>query len=272
MALEAFNLVEIANHTAKKNQLEQSLFLLYSYAKYYNDNYNRHTGEYISRIYPPYEFQLSSTPLNESLAAMYKIIPKFKQKYQVDKMSLITLTDGHSNNSNKNTYQTQDGKLTKTDNDWGAIPVLKLGAKQIKAKGNDYYRNSTTGLLLEGLKRKFNLTTIGFFLLQRTQRYEFERYALSEKQMSLPWGIREELYNKIRSEFTKNKSASVKQEGYSEYFIINAKTMRVENTNLEELDKMTTPKRGDYKRIFGKSMKSRTVSRVLLSKFIRRVA
>jgi hypothetical protein len=46
--------------------------------------------------------------------------------------------------------------------------------------------------------------------------------------------------------------------------------MKVENSNLDELKE--TSKKGDIKRIFGKSMKSRTVSRVLLSKFIKQVA
>jgi len=271
MVVEAFNMVEIASHTAKKQQLDQSLFLLYSYSKYYDDNYNwRSQEKYINRLYPPYEFQLSSTPLNETLAAMYKIIPQFKQKYQVDKLSLITLTDGHSNSSNKAKWLTKEGKLDKSDSDWGSVPVLKIGSKYIKASGNDYDRCSTTGLLLEGLKRKFNMTTIGFFLLKRQNRYEFERYAFSSKQQNLPYSLREELYRKIRTEFTKNKSASVKQEGYSDFFLVNAKTMKVENTDLNEVK--DNSKKGDIKRIFGKSMKARTVSRVLLSKFIKRVA
>ena len=61
---------------------------------------------------------------------------------------------------------------------------------------------------------------------------------------------REELLSKIRKEFTKNKSASVKADGYNEFFLINAKTMKVENSNLDELKE--TSKKGDIKRIFGK--------------------
>ena len=39
---------------------------------------------------------------------MYKIIPLFKTKYQVSKLSLITLTDGHSNRDNKGNFMTVD--------------------------------------------------------------------------------------------------------------------------------------------------------------------
>ena len=87
---------------------------------------------------------------------------------------------------------------------------------------------------------------------------------------SAPENMNDKKLEKIMSEFNKNKSASVKQEGYTDFFLLNAKTMKVENTDLNELKE--TSKKGDIKRIFGKSMKARTVSRVLLSKFIKRVA
>ena len=88
-----FNLVEIANHTIKKQKLDQSLFYLYAYVSITMTIIHIEETEYIERLYPPSEFHLSSTPLNEALATMYKIIPLFKTKYQVSKLSLITLTD-----------------------------------------------------------------------------------------------------------------------------------------------------------------------------------
>ncbi len=272
---KGFNLVEVANHSMKKQDLEKSLFLLFAFGKYYSDNYGygrRRYDEYKERISPPRHFYLSSTPLNEALASMYKIVPMFRQKYQVDKMSLITLTDGHSNDSNKSVYRTaEDGTLQVDERgSYSRKPVLRLGKKELSMKGQFYSREETTALLLEGLRRKFRITTIGFFLIQNSRRYEFERYALSDSQRDLPYSLREELLSKIRKEFTKNKSASVKADGYNEFFLINAKTMKVENSNLDELKE--TSKKGDIKRIFGKSMKSRTVSRVLLSKFIKQVA
>ena len=37
---------------------------------------------------------LGATPLNAALASMIEIVPMFKQKYVLEKMSFITLTDG----------------------------------------------------------------------------------------------------------------------------------------------------------------------------------
>ena len=45
----------------------------------------------------PNNYLLSSTPLNGALVALDKIIPLFKNKYSIEKLSLITLTDGHAN-------------------------------------------------------------------------------------------------------------------------------------------------------------------------------
>ena len=264
---EAFNLVEIANHTIKKQKLDQSLFYLYAYGKYYNDNYSyRRNLEYIERLYPPSEFHLSSTPLNEALATMYKIIPLFKTKYQVSKLSLITLTDGHSNRDNKGNFMTVDGVVREMpERGYGSQGILKLSkGKEIKGQGG------TTGLLLTGLKKKFGITTIGFFILKSSRRWEFDRYALSQRQHKLSWELQDQIKLKVRAEYNKHKAASVEAYGYNEFYLINGKDMQVQNANLDEIKE--DAKKGDIRRAFSKSMKQRTVSRVLLNKFIKQVA
>lgn len=258
-----FNLVEVASHTIKKTDLEQSLMFLWSYAKHYEGDRHWRRDGYVEYLYPPYAFHLSSTPLNESLAAMNKIIPLFKQKYQVEKMSLITLTDGHSNNDNKTTYKTDiDGTLQPKREGYGKTALLKVGSKYIKTKGN------TTALLLQGIKRKYNVTTIGFFIVKTRRSWEFERYLGLDHIKD--YFLRDQKADMLKKEFSKNKSVAVSQNGYNEFYLINGKDMSVDNANLNDLKE--DAKKGDIKRVFTKSMKSRTVSRVLLSKFIKQVA
>ena len=43
---------------------------LWSYAKHYEGDRHWRRDGYVEYLYPPYAFHLSSTPLNESLAAM----------------------------------------------------------------------------------------------------------------------------------------------------------------------------------------------------------
>ena len=86
----------------------------------------------------------------------------------------------------------------------------------------------------------------------------------------MPYDKREVLYQKNRVKFNKEKVCAVPQKGYDDYYIVNAKDMKVENTDLEGIN--DTMKTGKIKNLFSKSMKGRITSRVLLNKFIEKVA
>ena len=60
------------------------------------------------------------------------------------------------------------------------------------------------------------------------------------------------------------------EETYNKYFVINGKTMKVENTDLSAVN--DGMKSASSKRLFSKSMKGRIISRTLLNKFIQEVA
>ena len=63
----------------------------------------------------------------------------------------------------------------------------------------------------------------------------------------------------------------VDAEGYDKYFILDGKKLDIQNfdMNQEQVKKGTA---SELKRIFGKSMQNRLVSRVVLNKFIQEVA
>ena len=75
----------------------------------------------------------------------------------------------------------------------------------------------------------------------------------------------------MRKQMTKDKAIAVDADGYNKYFILDGKKLDVENfdMNQEEVKKGTA---SELKRIFGKSMQNRLVSRVVLNKFIQEVA
>ena len=76
--------------------------------------------------------------------------------------------------------------------------------------------------------------------------------------------------NIIKKQFNKEKCAIIDKNGYNKYFVINGKTMKIENADLSAVnDNMKT---GKIKSIFSKSMKGRIISRTLLNKFIDEVA
>ena len=78
-------------------------------------------------------------------------------------------------------------------------------------------------------------------------------------------------YNAMRKQMTKDKAIAVDAEGYHKYFILDGKKLDIQNFDMNQ----ETVKKGtasELKRIFGKSMKNRLVSRVVLNKFIQEVA
>jgi len=272
MALDSVKLVNVANHKLKKIQLDESMMYLYWLSLHYDNRYSSYRDyDYSIPQSPgiPREYYLGSTPLNEALVVMLKLVPMFKEKYKVEKMNFITLTDGGGNYGSSQVFTTdENGKLTtiesRADND-----VYIYKKKQYKLDRHNWGSGKTT-LFLNMLRKLYDIKTIGFYLIKRIRGYETERYFKDSYNSKLTWDQRDKLYQKRKSEFSKNKVAIVKQDGYDDYYIVNAKDMKVENTDISQVN--SDMKVGRIKQLFSKSMKGRITSRVLLNKFIEKVA
>ena len=198
--------------------------------------------DYISVPSVMNKYYLSSTPLNESLIAMDTIIGKFRKDYKTDKVALVTLTDGSANS------------ITSVD---GGELMIKLNNRykhceySWRGKGKDL-----THHLLEYLKKKYQLQTIGFFLIKK---YNELRYTFS-----VPYA-KEALAKRM---FTRDKFIADYDTGYDVYYYCKSDT-KVSNQVFE--DKDTTNKRY-LKKMFMSGMKKRLNSRVLLQNFIKRIA
>ena len=84
------------------------------------------------------------------------------------------------------------------------------------------------------------------------------------------WNDKQSKLEAVKKKFNKDKVADVNKPGYNKYFLLNGKTMTVENTDLSAVN--DGMKAGKIKQLFSKSMKGRIVSRSLLNKFIEEVA
>jgi len=73
---------------------------------------------------------------------MNKLVPMFKKKYNIEKLTFITLTDGSSNSNYyiNNVVNTEEG-LQQSKADTGT-PVIKVGKKQYSL-GKSFYGNVT---------------------------------------------------------------------------------------------------------------------------------
>ena len=278
---EDFQLVNIASHRMKKSELEEALMYTYQMAMYYDDRYgsyrnywknyekNKDRIEARQNCYGiPNEYCLGNTPLNEALIYCHKLIPEFKRKYNIEKLTFITLTDGGGNSFSRGTYDPVSGNKSgwlRGDDDYDKTPVFKIGKRKVVQDKDDYWSEGITNILLNEIKR-LDVNVIGFFILKKIRRYDIEKYFEGRDYFE-----REKNYVKARKEFKKDKAIIVDKKGYNKFFLLDGKSMNVENFSMNntEIKKGTV---SEFKRIFGKSMKNRLVSRVVLNKFIQEVA
>jgi len=236
-------LVQLFSHRQSKLDFFRTAKNLHRSALYYSYRYGWacKEGDKAPRILSDYE--LSTTPLNESLIAMDTIIKKFKQDYKTDKLSLVTLTDGSADSMKG----LDSGKL-----------YLKLGQSYVDCSGWRGNSNKTTltNRLLKYLKEKYNLQTIGFYLVNK--------FATLRHSYDLPYA-KEELARKM---FLKQKFIPDYTTGYDVYFYCKSDTSVV--NNLYEATDTTNKKQ--LKKMFMSGMKKRLDSRVLLQNFIKSVA
>jgi hypothetical protein len=250
----------------KKTKLDESLMYIWSMALSYHGRYSANSRDLWEgdNFNCPSEYYLGSTPLNQAIVALNEMIPIFKNKNKIEKMSVITLTDGGANWCFGSTMG-DDGK---SNIQHGSTPVIKVGKKSYTTKDNDrFYRSGEyTGLLLDIIRQRHGVSTIGFFVTKKLRTWDYDNYIGDYKD----YQDKELKRAKIRSSMTKNRFAQVQQTGYSKYFLLNGKKMMVENTNLDGIK--DTMKSGGIAKLFKKSMKGRITSRILLNQFIQEVA
>jgi len=243
-------LVQLFTHKMSKTDMLLSGKTLYTMAHYYNDRYGYRRGydDVLDKGYtvsPHIDYHLSSTPLDESLIAMDTIIKQFKDQNKVDKTIFVALTDGGANSIHGVHGNQTSGDL------W-----VKLGKNYVQCESWWRSGKSLTDRLLVYLKKKHNIKTIGFFLVNKFQNLRHHIDSLRESDL-------------LRKAFNKDKVIAYKKSGYDVYYFVKADT-NVSDNNLDEIT--ADSKKSEIKKLFAKNMKGRLVSRVVLNKFIREVA
>ena len=271
-------LVNIASHRMKKTVLHECLLYLYQMSFYFNRSYSYYTD---NRGFQGYcipissDYHLTSTPLNEAILMCDKLIPVFQSKYKVEKLSFITLTDGEANSEMADYVYDTSKTNNKSLREYGAQIVIKDLKKRyttVKTIEDRSYNSRTalTASLLKMIKDKYNLTTIGFYLSKRVNKNSFEQFVPTSIYKNGQYQGVNPNFEKYRKQFLRDKVIEIPKQGYDSYYVINGKDMDVENYTLGNIaaDESTS----NIKKMFTKSMRNRIYSRVLLNKFIEKIA
>lgn len=227
----------------------------------------------VRRLYRPWYFMhcsgynMGGTPLNEALAYMLDYLPKFSKANNIEKMSLITLTDGEGGSlpcssgryieerhydyaTHKNIVVKNFLKDPKTKKDY---PIDRLGPSQTEA-------------ILNMIKDRHSVNVVGFYICRNSRRD-----LSSAVKNNLPGysGSVDAMVEDMRKEFRESGFASIKNTGRDDLFIVPQNKLIVEDGELE-VDETQTARQ--IARMFTKQMSGRKTSRVLLNQFIGYVA
>lgn len=249
------------------NMLHANFKLLELFSsKMTNSEFNKMVDITVSRYFTYQDgFRLGSTPLNESLTYLYNYIPQFQQQYNVEKMTLITLTDGDGSIlRNKDGFNIRRGRQEHIDNTKYVTLVPFLTDKVTK---KNYPLDDTamqTKSLLRAIKDRYNLTTLGFYITQTGYRSMIN--AMDCHGIERNYGMVDDLKSAMR----KNGFATLKNTGRDDLFLIPINSTKIKDD--KELEVSSKDSGSKIAREFSKALNTKKTSRILLNQFIGWVA
>jgi len=270
-AMDQFSLLQLFTSTMKKQEFQNACIEIYKVAMSYSNKLN----EFISYYYSPCTLlSLGGTPLNAAVLASIPMIKRFKKENQIQKMNTIFLTDGDSHDhrdffvpvdGNEQSYQVKDEKNGLKYGDMPYENNMVCIDNQTKYSFKMSYMRNTTKDYFELLKRKVDTVLIGFHIVHR--KLEQEDIGRIAGKTYYRVNMRES--EKIRDSFRKNKFVISTKNGYDEqYYIKGSKDLEINDEGFT----VDPNKRTSLVAAFKKYSKNKVMSRVLLNKFIEKVA
>jgi hypothetical protein len=246
-----FALMNLLTSKVNGKNLEHQLLNIWRLAVCFDNAY------YCKYSYPN-RLCLSGTPLNESLIALHQILPEFQRQNKLQKVQCVILTDGEASqlpyhveikrNPSANPYIGVRGVNPKAT----FLRDRKLGTTY----KFDYGYHQYTDVLLRNLKDKFpTVNFIGIRVLAGRDANRFIQlyHHYSDKQ-----------YNKIQSDWKKEKSFTITNSGYDAYFGLSSSALSQE----AEFEVADHASKAQIKSAFVKSLKSKKMNKKVLGEFI----
>ena len=235
------------------------------------------------RTYNLSPWELSSTPLPEALCAMMTIVPNFRNHYKLDKVNLITLTDGEANCG-------FDGVISATHiAEGGHIPRHNIrpirGYSQqgvyecpitrkvypIMVQGTYVHEyEAQCRLLLTVLRESYGIKTLGIFLDNDSHGKSVKSRVL---ERYLGWrNYNRDLWARVRKGVKANGFATIatKYCAYDEFYIVPTGNMQIDDGRIGDVPDDIT--KGKLKTLFLKAQKNKVGSRVLAERLMTLIA
>ena len=250
-----FSLMNLFTSKVNGKELEHQMLNIWRLAVCFDNTY------YCKYTYPN-RLSLSGTPLNESLVALYQILPQFQKQNKLQKVQCVILTDGEANHL---PYHLEVKRAWDKDSYIGCRGInpnttflrdRKLGTTYKFDYGYHHY----TDVLLHNLKDKF--PTVNFIGIRVLAGRDANRF------IGLYHSIADKQFDKIQTDWKKVKSFTITNSGYDAYFGLSSSALSQE----AEFDVADDASKAQIKTAFVKSLKSKKMNKKVLGEFIELVA
>ena len=270
LVLEDVSLLQFVTSDMKTVKYNEAMANLYQIALVYQHSYthrrfnNPDYDPYAPMFHEPHCLRLGGTPLDSAIYQSINVVNKFKAKHKVQKMNTIFLTDGSGHTMGKATLKKDNGEMGFMDTYMYDINVKDgtysftygKNTKKFRSHFHAYHRQ-----FLSYFKHKTGSTVIGYYVAGKALKYwDVGTFATTDGY---------DTFEKARAEMRKNKVVTMTDIGYDELFITTKTNMKVDDTEMTITSDMTA---GKMKQQFSKNFKQKKMSRVLLNKFVERVA
>ena len=264
VSMDDLSMCQLVHSGLKRNELEQALKWLYART----DHARGPVNDWIKCK----EEDWGSTPLNQALIVSHKLIKKFRNKHNIEKVTLLSITDGDTNRLRV----VDDRKIKKVNTvGWENKIKLTVDGKTLSLWGG----RKGTKTLYENLRKRYDVNVMGFFVadcnsqfrnkihdawcdLNGKDRYDIETYDYEEFRKA-----------KIK-ENSKNKCIEFKNAlGYNNFFLVRGNAFNVDDEDLDTFintDKEVTD--SHLKTAFRKMAKNKKTNKNLMTKFGEAVA
>ena len=252
-------LVEYLSNESKKDTFDTHAQYLFRLSSHFQNR-----NQYLGYNFPiPHQVNLGGTPLNDSLIALKTIIPTFKKKYGVEKLHVVTLTDGESNTigilQKPNLPDDLQHKLYRGG--LHGMAVVRDRKSGFHSKPSNDCHGGLTQQILKYLKYTFPETNfIGFRICNGSDASHFIRYS---GQVDF------EAEGAILKKWRKDKSLCLPNcNGYQELYLLNSTSLESDTDFEVKADATNAQIRSAFK----KSLGAKANNKKVLSNFITQIA
>ena len=234
-----------------KKDFEESIFYLWLRI------WERDQGYYSSSFPKARIEEYGSTPLNQALIVMHKLMKKFINRHKIEKMNFITFTDGDANGLHVygGAYSPSEFRI----NIDGKVVVAKAGS-----------RKSVTEAILKNLEKVYAANNVGFFMCDRGTDWRWRLQDAIWAQNPDIYDTDEILREKYK-EYRKNKCIEFADVyGYKKWYCI--KGGKQLDAQADDFEVNNDATQGQLTAAFKKFSKSKKNNKVLMKKFAQEVA